>query len=70
MRSSARGGALQCVRSSLAGSPREWNWVPQDAGEIDEAHLLESLALLWIGYGFRHNHWEHAFALLNRADRL
>jgi hypothetical protein len=45
----------------------EWNWVPQDLGGIESAYLLEALAMTWITYGFRKNHWEHAFALLNRA---
>lgn len=44
----------------------EWGWHAHDAGGIRESYLLESLALIWIRYGFANNQWEHAFALLNR----
>jgi len=37
-----------------------------DLGGIEQARLLESLAMLWIRYGFSNNHWSHGFSLLNR----
>lgn len=37
-----------------------------DAGEIGASRLLEPLAMLWITYGFTHNHWTHGFSLLGQ----
>jgi hypothetical protein len=37
-----------------------------DIGDITESYLLEALAMLWIVYGFRRNHWTHAFKLLSK----
>jgi predicted dinucleotide-binding enzyme len=35
-----------------------------DAGEISNAYLLESLAVLWMDYGVRNNHWTHGFSVV------
>ena len=35
-----------------------------DLGDISQSYLLEAFAMLWIIYGFKHNHWTHAFKLL------
>lgn len=35
-----------------------------DIGDISQSFLLESFAMLWIIYGFKNNHWTHAFKLL------
>ncbi len=35
-----------------------------DMGDISNAYLLESLAMLWIEYGVSRNHWSHGFSLL------
>ena len=43
---------------------RKWSWEVTDIGGIEQAYLLESLAMLWIRYGFLNNHWTHAFKLL------
>ena len=37
-----------------------------DMGDIGASRLLEALAMLWISYGFRNNHWTHAFSLLGQ----
>ena len=37
-----------------------------DMGDITASRLLESLAMLWISYGVRNNHWTHGFSLLGR----
>lgn len=37
-----------------------------DLGGIDQARYLESLAMVWIVYGFRTNSWSHAFKLLRK----
>jgi len=39
---------------------------PIDVGPIGASRLLENLALLWVGYGARNDHWTHAFSLLGR----
>lgn len=39
---------------------------PIDMGDITASRLLESLAMLWISYGFRNNHWSHGFSLLGQ----
>lgn len=43
-----------------------WGWTVQDLGGIDQAYLLESLAMVWIRWGFLNNHWTHGFALLKK----
>jgi predicted dinucleotide-binding enzyme len=37
-----------------------------DMGDISASRLLEPLAMLWISYGFRNNHWTHGFSLLGQ----
>jgi 8-hydroxy-5-deazaflavin:NADPH oxidoreductase len=37
-----------------------------DMGDITASRLLESLAMLWISYGVRNNHWTHGFSLLGQ----
>lgn len=39
---------------------------PIDMGGIEASRLLEALAMLWISYGFRNNHWTHGFSLLGQ----
>lgn len=39
---------------------------PIDVGPIVESRLLEGLAMLWASYGFRNDHWTHAFSLLGQ----
>lgn len=60
-------GNDESAKSAVAALCREWGWVPQDMGSIEESYLLEALAMAWIVYAFRTNHWEHGFAFLNRA---
>ena len=46
---------------------REWGWKDvHDIGNIEQSYLIESLAMLWITYAFKHNHWSHAFKLLKK----
>lgn len=37
-----------------------------DTGDIRASRLLEPLAMLWISYGFRNQHWTHGFSLLGQ----
>jgi len=46
---------------TIAGA---WGWNVIDMGPIEQSYLLEALAMVWIRYGFLHNHWTHAFKLL------
>ena len=39
---------------------------PIDVGPIVESRLLEGLGMLWVIYGFRNDHWTHAFSLLGQ----
>jgi len=38
-----------------------------DLGDITASRLLEPLAMVWITYGFKNNHWTHGFSLLSQA---
>lgn len=39
---------------------------PIDLGPITASRLLEPLAMVWISYAFRNNHWTHGFSLLGQ----
>ena len=53
------------AKAEIAALAKSWNWNSvNDLGDIRQSHLLEAFALLWIQFGFRHNHWTHAFKLL------
>ncbi len=43
-----------------------FGWPTIDLGGIDASRLLESLAMVWITYGFRTNTWFHALKLLRK----
>ena len=46
---------------------REFGWrTAIDIGDIAASRLLESLAVLWITYAVKHQHWTHAFSLLGQ----
>lgn len=46
---------------------QEWGWNScVDIGGIAESFWLETFAMLWIIYGFKNNHWTHAFKLLKK----
>ena len=44
----------------------KWNWNVTDMGDVTQSYLLEGLAMFWIVYGFRNNHWTHAWKLLKK----
>lgn len=52
------------AKTTVSEIARGWGWTVTDMGGIECASLLEALAMLWIRYGFLHNHWTHAFKLL------
>lgn len=45
---------------------KSWGWTCHDLGDLEQAYLLEALALIWVRYGFLNNHWTHAFKLLQK----
>jgi len=44
----------------------DFGWPTIDLGNIAMSKLLESLAMIWIVYGFTNNSWSHAFKLLRK----
>jgi NADPH-dependent F420 reductase len=56
------------AKQAVASVIRSFGWrKPIDLGGIEQSHLLESLALIWIFYAVTHNHWTHGFSLLGQA---
>jgi predicted dinucleotide-binding enzyme len=43
-----------------------FGWPTTDLGGIEQARLLEPLAMLWIHYGIMTKNWNHAFKLLRK----
>jgi predicted dinucleotide-binding enzyme len=55
------------AKARVAELIRGFGWrAPIDVGSIVESRLLEGLAMLWVIYGFRNDHWTHAFSLLGQ----
>jgi len=55
------------AKARVAELIRGFGWrSPIDVGGIVESRLLEGLAMLWVIYGFRNDHWTHAFSLLGQ----
>jgi 8-hydroxy-5-deazaflavin:NADPH oxidoreductase len=52
------------AKKTIIDIAQKWGWEVHDIGGIEQSYILESLALLWIRYGFLNNHWKHAFKLL------
>lgn len=55
------------AKARVAELIQGFGWrAPIDVGSIVESRLLEGLAMLWVIYGFRNDHWTHAFSLLGQ----
>ncbi len=55
------------AKAEVAALASAWNWNSvNDMGDISQAYWVESLAMIWIQFGFHHNHWTHAFKLLKK----
>lgn len=55
------------AKGTVAEILRQFGWRgPIDLGGIEQSRLLEPLAMIWITYGFRHQHWSHGFSLLGQ----
>ncbi len=60
-------GEDPAAKAEVAALAKAWHWNSvNDMGGIAQSYLLEALAMLWIHFGFRHNHWTHAFKLLRK----
>ncbi len=55
------------AKKIVTGIAQSWGWNVIDIGRIEQAYLLEALAMLWVRYGFLNNHWLHAFKLVNKG---
>ncbi len=55
------------AKSQVAALLHSFGWrTPIDLGDITASRLLEPLAMVWISYGFRNDHWQHGFSLLGQ----
>jgi len=54
------------AKKTVAEIASKWGWPVHDLGGIEQAYLLEALAMVWIQYAFMNNHWTHAFKLLKK----
>ncbi|MGE3801185.1 MAG: NADPH-dependent F420 reductase [Candidatus Kapaibacterium sp.] len=53
------------AKEFVTGIATDWGWEKvHDLGNITNSYWLETFAMLWIYFGFRNNHWTHAFTLL------
>jgi hypothetical protein len=55
------------AKARVAELLKGFGWrAPIDVGGIGASRLLEGLAMLWVIYGFRNDHWTHAFSVLGQ----
>jgi 8-hydroxy-5-deazaflavin:NADPH oxidoreductase len=55
------------AKARVAELAQGFGWrTPIDMGPISASRLLEPLAMLWISYAVRNNHWTHGFSLLGQ----
>lgn len=55
------------AKARVAELLKGFGWrTPIDVGPISASRLLEALAMLWVIYGVRNDHWTHAFSLLGQ----
>jgi len=55
------------AKARVAELARAFGWrTPIDMGAIAASRLIEPLAMVWISYAFRNNHWTHGFSLLGQ----
>lgn len=53
------------AKKTVTDFARSFGWQNViDIGDISQSYLLEAFAMLWIVFGFKNNHWTHAFKLL------
>lgn len=55
------------AKAKVAQLLNAFGWrTPIDLGPITASRLLEPLAMVWIAYAVRNNHWTHGFGLLGQ----
>lgn len=54
------------AKKTVTTIAEDFGWEVEDLGGIEQAFLIEAQAMLWISYGFKNNHWTHAFKLLKK----
>jgi len=55
------------AKAQVAELLKAFGWrTPIDVGPISASRLLEPLAMLWVAYGVRNDHWTHAFSVLGQ----
>ncbi len=55
------------AKAQVTEIAKAWHWGSvNDLGGITQAYWLECFAMLWIHFGFRNNHWTHAFKLMRQ----
>jgi predicted dinucleotide-binding enzyme len=54
------------AKAETAKLAKEFGWDVEDLGGIEQSFFIEAFASLWINYGFKNNHWTHAFKFLKR----
>jgi len=60
-------GNNEDAKAHVADLIKAFGWrAPLDVGPIENSRLLEALAMIWVIYGVRTDHWTHAFSLLGQ----
>ena len=59
-------GNSEPAKAEAARLAGEFGWNVEDLGGIEQSFFLEAFASLWINYGFKNNHWTHAFKFLKK----
>jgi predicted dinucleotide-binding enzyme len=60
-------GNDKSAKDQVESIARQWGWKRIiDMGNLSEAYWLETLAMLWIRYGFKNQSRSHAFKLLKK----
>jgi predicted dinucleotide-binding enzyme len=59
-------GNDESAKAKTTSLAKVFGWDVEDMGGIEQSFFLEAFASLWINYGFKHDHWTHAFKLLKK----
>jgi predicted dinucleotide-binding enzyme len=60
-------GNDEAAKKEVTAIAQAWGWGSvNDMGDILMSFWLETFAMLWIYFGFKNNHWTHAFKLLRK----
>lgn len=60
-------GDDESAKAQVAEIAKGWHWGSvNDMGGLSQAYWVECFAMVWIHFGFRNNHWTHAFKLMRQ----